>query len=102
MGKILYEIDKIVDDEEKMSDEKITAKVNDDGDENDIDAGVDDIVKHIEAVEAAVNYIDGLTPGKNSEAAFDAEISLRKALAKMQELSDEVYKNIAGEKEKEI
>lgn len=102
MGKILYELDKVVGDEEKASAEKIAAKVNNDGDEKDIDTGVDDIVKHIEAVEAAADYIDGLTPGENSETAFDAEMALRKALAKMQELSDEVYKDIADEKEEEI
>lgn len=101
MGKILYEIDKIVDDEEKDSAERIAAKVNDD-EEKDVDAGVDDIVKHIEAVQAAADYIDGMTPGENSEAAFDAEMALRKALAKMQDLSDEVYKDIADDKEEEI
>jgi len=95
MAKILRELDKMVGDEEEASIEK-AAK----GEEEN---SVDDIIKHIEAVEAAANYVDGLTPGnQDDEVAFDAEVALRKALSKMRELSDDVYKDTKNdEKETE-
>lgn len=102
MGQLLYELDRIVRDEEddEASVEKIASKEIDReerGEEK--PSGVDSIIKHIEAVEAAADFIDKLTPGENSEDAFDAEIALRRALGKMRELSDTVYKSIENEKE---
>lgn len=98
MSELLYELDRLSreDDEEEVSAEKIASKETD----ND-DAGVDDIIKHIEAVEAAADYIDKMTPGDKADVAFDAEMALRKALAKMKDLSDTVYKELDKEEETE-
>jgi hypothetical protein len=83
MGKLLREIDRIVRDAE----EAIEPRQDDDV------TKVDDIMKHIENVEAAADFIDAMTPGENGDDAFDAEIALRKALGKMRDLSDAVYKD---------
>jgi len=96
---IMNELERAVRDEEEVSAEKIVSKIDDKESEG---AGVDDIIKHIENVEAAVNYIDKLTPGENGEVAFDAEIALRKAISKMKELQDTVYKEVDKEDKEEL
>lgn len=85
MGKILNELDRIVGDEEEKASAEMAAKAEKE------DAGVDDILKHIENVEAAADFIDKMTPGEHGEDAFDAEVALRKALVKMRDLSDAAY-----------
>jgi len=93
MGKILNELDRIVQDQEDASAEIAAKEVEKDS------AGVDDILKHIENVEAAADYIDKLTPGDKGDVAFDAEVALRKALAKMRDLSEDVYKDADRDEE---
>lgn len=85
MGKILSELDKFVSDEEDNASAEIAAKKE--------EASVDTILKHIENVEAAANFIDKMTPGDKGDVAFDAEVALRKALSKMRDLSEDVYKD---------
>ena len=105
MSHILDELDRLVDKDEDRDDEK-----DEEGDEErkDIeniddrneDENVGEILKHIEAVEDAAEYIDGLTPkmGAGDTIAFEAEISLRKAIERMKKLSDMMYKK-QGKKE---
>jgi hypothetical protein len=95
MGKILSELDRIVSDEEDKVSAEISAKLDKEK------AGVDDIIKHIENVEAAANFIDKMTPGDKGDVAFDAEVALRKALSKMRDLSDDVYKDRDNEEDEE-
>ena len=86
-GRILNELDRIVDDEAEASAELAAKSAEKE------ESGVGSILKHIENVEAAADFIDKMTPGEKGDIAFDAEVALRKALPKMRELSDDVYKD---------
>lgn len=94
MGKILNELDRTIDIEDEKASAEMAARAEKE------DAGVDDILKHIENVEAAADFIDKMTPGEQGDTAFDAEVALRKALSKMRDLSEDVYKD-AGKDEEE-
>lgn len=102
---ILNDLDKLVerdiedveDDEggEEPSVKKIASKVVDDEEDEERASGsaVGEILKHIDAVKAAAEFIDKLTTDQANTTAFEAEIALRKALQKMQDLSDESHKD---------
>ncbi len=96
MGKILKELDRMVGDEEEA---KASAEMAARAEKE--EAGVEDILKHIDAVEAAADFIDKMTPGEYGEDAFDAEVALRKALSKMRELADTAYEEDKKDKEPE-
>jgi len=105
---IFRELDKIV--KEDFDDEDDVSLDRDEGDRDDRDIDndsdrddfIDDddtdgadiklILKHLDSVRAAADYIDKLTPGDKTGKAFDAEIALRRAIDKMSDLSDKVYK----------
>jgi len=109
MGKLMNELRRLVEaDEEEDAVEDDTADTDtiepdseedvaedEDDEEQPSTADIGEIVKHISAVERAVDYIDGLTPeeGEGTTVAFEAEIALRKAIDRMRKLSDSVYKN---------
>lgn len=82
-------------DEDRPTIRKIASKVMGDEEESDKAAGgaVSDILKHIDAVKRAAEFIDKLTTDQANTTAFEAEISLRKALSKMEDLSKEAYKS---------
>ena len=95
---IIDELDKLViredddDFEERGSVERIASRI--DGDEE--EAGVDDVIKHLDAVKAAAEYMDSIiTDEADNATAFEAERALRDAIEKMEELSKEVYKSKA-------
>jgi len=95
LDKLVEAEDEDVEDEEGVEEEptvkKIVAKVA--GDEEDADkasgAVFSKILKHTENVQAAAAFIDTLTTDEANTTAFEAEIALRKALSKMQDLSSE-------------
>ena len=88
MGEILSELDRIVSDEaEAEASAELASK------EVEKEPSVDDIIKHIDNVEAAADFVDAMTPGEKGDVAFDAEVALRKALVKMRDLSEDVYKD---------
>lgn len=91
------------DESDDTSAKEIADKSSEEDDEDEKASGseVGDILKHIESVKAAAEFIDTLTTDQPDTTAFEAEISLRKALSKMQDLSDESYKNKKSE-DKEI
>jgi hypothetical protein len=84
---ILDELDRLVD-----------LPLDDDGEERE-EGGIDEILSHIKAVERAVEFIDRMTTNEANSPAFEAEVSLRKALEKMKELADETYKELGDEEE---
>lgn len=105
---ILKDLDKLVekeiDDEEDIeptedsSDESPSVKdiaadsIEDEEEEQKISGGkVGDLLKHIDAIKAAIKFVDTLTGDGGETPAFEAEISLRKAVEKMQALSDDMY-----------
>lgn len=90
---IIDELDKMVIREDDLED--IEPREDDVEEVEDDDAGVDNILKHIENVQKAAMYIDGLTTKGAGDIAFEAEVALRKALQKMQDLSKDVYKSKA-------
>jgi len=95
MGKILNDLDRIVGDAEEKASAELAAKAEKE------ESDVGSIIKHIEAVEAAAAFVDKMTPGEKGDVAFDAEVALRKALAKMRDLSDDVYKDEQSNDEEE-
>jgi len=70
--------DKVVKDEEE--------------DEKSSGSAVGEILTHIDALKKIIRYVDSLTGDEAESPAFEAEVSLRKALQKMEELSDSSYK----------
>lgn len=95
LGKL---VEREIDDEEVGEDnpsiKKIASKVVDNEDEEEKSSGtpVGEILKHIENVKAAAEFIDKLTTDEGATTAFEAEVALRKALVRMQDLADESYK----------
>lgn len=84
-----------IEDEETPSIKKIANKAVEDeeGEEKSSGSAVGEILKHIDAVKAAVEFIDKLTTDEGNTTAFEAEVALRRAIDRMQDLSDESYKN---------
>jgi hypothetical protein len=82
------------EEEDRPNIKKIASKVVDDDESEERSSGSDvgEILKHIDNVKAAAEFIDTLTTDEANTTAFEAEIALRKALQKMQDLSDESYK----------
>jgi hypothetical protein len=80
--------------EEQPTFKKVADKVVDDEEDDDKASGGDigEILKHIDNVTAAAEFIDTLTTDQADSNAFEAEVSLRKALQKMKNLADESYK----------
>jgi len=88
---IISEIDKLIlreeFDDEDESGRDVARGMDDD------DAGVDEIINHLESVKKIAQYMDSLVRDQpDNDVAFEAEIALRKAIRKMEELSKEVYK----------
>ena len=96
MGKTLSELDRIISDEEEERDSAEMA-----ANSKKKESSIDNIIQHIENVEAAADFIDKMTPGELGDVAFDAEVALRKALSKMRDLSDDAYKGVDKEEEEE-
>jgi len=102
---ILDELGKLVEDgdddfEEARPMKRMVSTSNDDGGEEDSQGGegIDGILQHIKAVQDAAKFVDKFTTDQGNTSAFEAEISLRKAIQKMQDLADEVYKKSNKEK----
>jgi len=79
------------DEEESPSIKKIVSDVADEENEEEKSSGsqVGGILKHIEAVKDAVAFIDKMTTDEGNTTAFEAEVSLRRAIDRMQDLADE-------------
>jgi len=92
-------IEREIDDIEDDEDVSIVRNDRDEEEEDDSSSDVAGILKHIEAVQDAARFIDKFTTDEASNSAFEAEISLRKAIGKMQDLSDEIYKKKNKKKE---
>jgi hypothetical protein len=93
---ILDDLNKIVMREDGFEDERPFRKPFLGKDENEDDAGVDDIIKHLDAVKKATEYIDSLVKEQpDNDVAFEAERSLRMAIRRMEDLSKDVYKSNA-------
>jgi len=104
---ILNDLEKLVErdieDIEDIEDEKensptikkIASKVVDDEENEEKSSGsaVGEILKHIDNVKKAAEFIDTLTTDEGNTTAFEAEVSLRKAIVRMQDLADESYKS---------
>jgi hypothetical protein len=97
IGKLIErDIDDIGGEEEdRPTIKKIASKMVDDEEDEEKSAGspVGEILKHIDNVKAAVEFVDKLTTDEAETTAFEAEVSLRKALVRMQDLADESYKS---------
>ena len=76
------------DEEESPSIKKIVSDVADE-EEKSSGSQVGGILKHIEAVKDAVAFIDKMTTDEGNTTAFEAEVSLRRAIDRMQDLADE-------------
>lgn len=87
---IIDDLDKIVIKE--SDDDYEERRMEIDRDEED-SVGVDEIMNHLENMERAVVFIDKLTTVQgDSNEAFDAEVSLRRAIDKLKDLSKKIYK----------
>jgi len=98
LGKL---IERDEEDEEELGGEdrptikKIASQVVDDEVEDEKSSGseIGGILKHIEAVKDAVAFIDKMTTDEGNTTAFEAEVALRRAIDRMQDLADESYKS---------
>ena len=94
---ILEELGKLIEkdiegDEEDNPVEKDTEEeMDDEVDEEPSsgDEGIAGMTKHIEAVRAAAEFVDKLTTDEGNTTAFEAEVALRRAIDRMQNLADE-------------
>lgn len=82
-------------EEDQPSIKKIASKVADDEEDEEKFSGseVGGILKHIEAVKDAVAFIDKMTTDEGNTTSFEAEVALRRAIDRMQDLADESYKS---------
>lgn len=101
---ILDELGKLVEDdsddfEEVRPMKRIASKISSDNEGGEDSSGsIDEMLQHIKAVQDAAKFVDKFTTDQGNTSAFEAEISLRKAIQKMQDLTDEVYKKNNKEK----
>jgi hypothetical protein len=102
--RILNELSNLIEDEdEDFEDRPILKKPmrdEEDMEDEEEDEDIGEILKHIEAVQAAAKFIDTLTTDQGNTTAFEAEVALRKSIERMKKLSDEVYKNKRKEEKK--
>ena len=104
LGKLIErDVEDIEDTDEEKGEEdrqrptikKIASDVADEEDEEEKSSGseIGGILKHIEAVKDAVAFIDKMTTDEGNTTAFEAEVALRRAIDRMQDLADESYKS---------
>jgi len=82
-------------EEDQPSIKKIASKFADDEEEDEKASGSDvgEILTHIDNLKKIIEFVDAMTSDEAETPAFEAEVSLRKALQKMEDLADSSNKN---------